>query len=150
MLLLDTNILSEMARRQPSVHVERWLDAQSAKETFVSSVSLMELWCGCLRLPEGRRRDAVERFLRQVTRQYGESLLAFGLDEAMRTAEAKIDRVRRGLGWSTPDLQIAGTALAGSFILATRNVRDFAGIEGLRVIDPFQAEPVVVDAVDLV
>jgi len=65
--------------------------------------------------------------------------LAFDERAASHYAKLVADRVRAGRPISVEDAQIAAVALAGGLVLATRNISDFAGIEGLSLVDPFRA-----------
>jgi predicted nucleic acid-binding protein len=138
MTLVDTNVISEMMRREPNARVVAWLDAQVAETLYVSAVSVAELLLGIACLPTGRRRTELERAFRDHERSlFGTRVVAFGDREAHAYAGV-VSRARAsGHVISIADGQIAATAAAGEFSIATRDVRPFAAA-GLTVIDPWQ------------
>jgi predicted nucleic acid-binding protein len=139
MTLVDTNVISEMMRREPDERVVAWLDAQDAETLYVSAVSVAELLLGIASLPAGRRRAELERAFHDHGRSLFDSrIVAFGEREA-RAYAGVVSRARAaGHAMSIADGQIAATAAAGEFSVATRDVRPFAAA-GLTVIDPWQA-----------
>jgi len=139
MTLVDTNVISEMMRPHPSEHVVAWLDAQLAETLYVSAISLAELVLGIALLPDGRRKSDLDRAFRlHEQAMFGTRIIPFG----EREARAYGDVVRRarsaGYAISVADGQIAATAAAGGFTIATRDRGTFES-SGLTVIDPFAA-----------
>ncbi len=138
MIVLDTNVLSELMRSQPHRSVVAWIDRQSRSRLYTTSISMAEMLRGIAMMPEGRRRDlttAVETMLRE---EFPQRILVFDAAAAARYAEVSTRRRRAGRPISTLDAQIAATALAAGAAIATRNVRDFEGC-GLPLIDPWVA-----------
>ncbi|MGJ3232599.1 MAG: PIN domain-containing protein [Oceanicaulis sp.] len=139
MILLDTNVISEVLRERPDPGVTDWLDAQDGDRLFLSTVSEAELLYGVAILPEGRRKAALADLLAQVLGEtFNGQILAF--DSAAADAYAAIAAGRRAAGRpiSSFDGQIAAIAVAHHAALATRNVRDFKGC-GVDLIDPWAA-----------
>ncbi|CAM3086350.1 PIN domain-containing protein [Actinomyces slackii] len=139
MFLLDTNIISEAMRTTMDPKVEAWLNDSAAVDSYLCAVTLMELRFGYLRLPRGRRRDYYESMTDVVEQQYADRLLPVDAAVARLAARARAERQEQGMATSVPDAQIAGVALAHHLVLATRNIKDFAGITGLRVLNPFES-----------
>lgn len=140
MILLDTNVLSEFMRPQPSAAVVAWLDAQAAEGIFTSAVSRAEIELGLALLPEGKRQQALAAAARAMfAEDFAGRCLPF--DEKAASAYARIvaSRQRAGHPISVEDAQIAAIALARGLQLATRNTADFEKIDGLRVVNPWQA-----------
>lgn len=138
MILLDTNVLSELMRPAPAPRVVRWLDSCSGKDVWVSAVTEAEILLGIRLLPAGRRRDGLADLAgRMFQEDFSERCLPF--DAAVAAAYAAIVSTRRRLGnpISVEDAQIAAIARVKGLALATRNVKDFQGIDGLTVIDPW-------------
>lgn len=138
-MLLDTNVLSEFMRPQPSATVIAWLDAQSAAQLYICAVSRAEIELGLALMPTGKRQAALaEAALAMFADDFAGQCLPF--DEAAASAYARIvaARTRAGRPISVEDAQIAAIALARGLRLATRNVADFLNIEGLAVVDPWQ------------
>ncbi|MEA2736894.1 MAG: toxin FitB [Acetobacteraceae bacterium] len=138
MVILDTNVVSELLRPTPSRAVEAWLAEQDGAEVYFTAVSEAELRRGVAILPAGRRRqalsDAIERIL---TEDFRERILSF--DSAAARSYAIIAAARRAAGQpiSQFDCQIAAIAHTRSAVVATRNVSDFEGC-GIVLIDPWK------------
>lgn len=139
MILLDTNVVSEFMKPEPSETVGDWLDAQQADALYLSSITMAELRYGAALVPEGRRRRQLETAINTVVRQDFEGrVLPF--DDLAAECYARIRALRRARGApvGAMDAMIAAIAFAREATLATRNVRDFEGC-GIEVIDPFSA-----------
>ncbi|TSE29876.1 type II toxin-antitoxin system VapC family toxin [Tepidimonas charontis] len=115
MNLLDTNVLSEFMRPQPAEAVTAWLDRLDPEQVWVCAVCRAEIALGLALMPAGKRQAA------------------------LHYAAVVAQRIRVGRPISTEDAQIAAIALAHNFTLATRNVCDFEGIEGLQITNPWLA-----------
>jgi tRNA(fMet)-specific endonuclease VapC len=133
--LLDTNIVSELARERPSAEVMRRF-AQHEHELALPAVVWHELLYGVARLPAGQRRELLSNFVEQVAGAL--PTLAYGAAVARVHAQLRADSAARGRVLSEPVAQIAATALAHGLTLVTRNGRDFEGIAGLRVENWFE------------
>ena len=137
MVLLDTNVVSELMLASPNQDVLAWVDNQPSRELFVTAVTEAEIRTGIAFLPEGARRqgllDAVERILGDL---FADRVLPF--DSAAARAYAEIAAARRAAGrpMSQSDCQIAAIALSRGMAVATRNVRDFSET-GVDVTDPW-------------
>jgi len=140
MILLDTNVLSELMRQAPDPRVVRWLDSCPGGEVWVSAVTKAEILLGIRLLPRGRRRDGLADLAgRMFEEDFSGRCLPFDAGAAPRYAEIVATRTRLGSPISVEDAQIAAIARAGGLTLATRNVEDFSGIDGLKVIDPWSS-----------
>ncbi len=139
MILLDTNVVSELMRPVPAAAVERWLAAKASSAVFLSAVTEAELRYGVAMLPEGKRRlalaDALEALLQEDFRG---RILAFDSAAAILYAEIAAGRRRAGRPISEADAQIAAIARSRGAGLATRNLADFAGC-GIDLVDPWAA-----------
>lgn len=137
MIVLDTNVLSELARVEPDRSVLAWLDALDAGRVTTTAVTAAELRYGVERLPDGRRktllRAAVEGLLRDDLRRRVEP---FDAAASVRYALLVARRERQGRPISGADAQIAAICQARAATLATRNVTDFADT-GVEVVDPW-------------
>jgi predicted nucleic acid-binding protein len=136
-ILLDTNVVSELMRREPAPPVLAWTDAQP--HLFISAVTRAEVELGVALLPEGRRKRGLEEAAARMFAEFDGRCLVFDERAASHYAALVSSRVRAGRPISVEDAQIASVALAAGFVLATRNVSDFVGIDGLSVVDPFTA-----------
>lgn len=129
-LLLDTNVLSEIARPRPEPVV---LDRLAATEgdAAIAAVTWHELRYGVDRLPVGRRRSALDEFVRGIVDRY--PVLAYDARAAQWHASERARLGRGGESRSFVDGQIAATAVTHGLTLVTRNLPDFQGYQGLRV-----------------
>jgi hypothetical protein len=138
MILLDTNIISELMRAAPSAAAQRWFGAIPRERIWTSAITVMELRYGLDLLPEGRRKtdlsDALERMLISAFR---DRIAVFDDRAAEATARLMADSRRSGRPLAVEDGMIAGVALAREAVLATRNLKDFEGL-GLTLVNPFQ------------
>jgi predicted nucleic acid-binding protein len=139
MILVDTNVVSELMRPAPAPAVLAWFATQAAADLFLSAVSEAELRAGAACLPAGRRRDALTAAIdAMVAEDFAGRLLAF--DSPAARSYALIAAARRAAGQpiAQADCQIAATAHAHGAAVATRNVADFLGC-GIAVIDPWKS-----------
>lgn len=133
MILLDTVVLSELRKRQPSAHVMTWLSGQRDADLFLSVVSIGEIEKG---IRKHERQDPA--FAESLTRWLESLLLGYG-DRILPVTSAVARRwgaLSARLGHDGSDLLIAATALTHSLVVATRNVRHFSPT-GVGVVNPF-------------
>ena len=142
MILLDTNVLSEIMRPEPAAAVLAWMDAQGSDALWVSAVTQAEIGLGIALLPEGRRRQALaDAAARMFEEDFSGRCLAFDQEAAVRYTHLVLERRLAGRPISFQDAMIAAIALANDMVLATRNIKDFSGISGLEVLNPWLAAP---------
>ena len=137
MIILDTNIISEMMKKSPNLNVISWMDKQDATQLYITSVSIAEIAYGINVLPEGNRRPLLEdSFYKALEAAFKHRVLSF--DEAAAHLYGKMMGHRKLLGrpLSMPDGQIAAIALMNNFSIATRNIKDFVDCE-VSLINPF-------------
>jgi len=138
MILLDTNVLSEFMRPQPSASVVTWLDAQRTDEVCTSAISRAEIELGLLLMPVGKRQEALSQAARAMfAEDFAGRCLPFDEDAARYYARIVSARTRTGRPISVEDAQIAAIALVHRMPLATRNTTDFESIDGLEVVNPW-------------
>lgn len=137
MVVIDTNVVSELMRAEPSAEVLDWMDDRQPRELYVTAVTEAEVRTGIALLPEGRRRHGLaEACERAFGSLFAGRVLPFDSDAAR--AYAEIAAVRRVLGRpvSLADGQIAAMARSRRMAVATRNIRDFQDM-GIGVLDPW-------------
>lgn len=138
MILLDTNVVSELMRPEPTAAVLDWVDRQDATDLYLSAVSAAELRTGVALLPPGRRRDRLLAALEaMIEHDFSGRLLPF--DSPAARSYAGIFAARRAAGRPIleADCQIASIAACRGMAVATRNIADFADC-GIAVIDPWR------------
>ncbi|WP_281783344.1 type II toxin-antitoxin system VapC family toxin [Sinimarinibacterium flocculans] len=137
MIVVDTNVLSELLRPSPDARVARWLHAQQRSSLFTTAITRGEMLYGVLLLPPGRRRDKMHQEVAAIfSVDMADRTLAYDGDAADAYARIVADRRAAGRPISQADAMIAGTARSRGAALATRNVRDFEGC-GIVLIDPW-------------
>lgn len=138
MILLDTNVLSELMKPRPSEAVTGWLDAQHALSVYTSSITQAEILHGLTLLPAGRRRASLEAAVETMfSATFGGRVLAFDSDAAIAYARIAARRRRIGRPISQADAQIAAIALSRGASLATRDSSGFEGCE-ITLVDPWK------------
>jgi len=136
-ILLDTNVLSELMRPEPAARVVDWIAAQPAQGLFTTSITQAEILHGVMLLPPGKRRDALEAAAREMFAvEFAGRVLPFGADAALPYAGIAVDRRRAGRPISHFDAQIAAIARCSGAAIGTRNVADFEGC-GVEVLNPW-------------
>ena len=137
MIILDTNVLSELMRPAPSPQVLAWLDAQTPDTLWLTCVSVAELLFGIARLPDGARKQAfAQAALGMLEEDFANRALGFDLEAASIFANMAATSERAGRPMGLADGQIAAICLAHNASLATRNVRDFDQL-GLQLVNPW-------------
>jgi predicted nucleic acid-binding protein len=138
MILLDTNVLSELMRPAPNSGVVEWLDAFSDDDVWVSAITVGEIRLGLALLPEGRRKQILAEIAEQMFKEeFFEKCLPFDYQAAGEYAKIVSSRSRQGNPITVEDAQIAAIALVADLTLATRNTKDFLNIDGLKLVNPW-------------
>ncbi|MCA9973084.1 MAG: type II toxin-antitoxin system VapC family toxin [Anaerolineales bacterium] len=140
MILLDTNVLSELMRPQPNAAVVRWVDDQLTSTLFTSAVTRAEIELGLALLPDSRRKQTLTMLARDLFAKFPQRCLPFEERAAVHYGRIVASRIRTGRPMSVEDAQIAAIALANGLRLATRNEKDFAEISDLVVFNPWHLE----------
>lgn len=121
MIILDTNVLSELMRPAPAEEVTEWVAAQPATSLFTTSITQAEILHGVLLLPAGRRRSAIEAAaVAMFEEDFAARVLAFGSDAARAFARIAVARRRSGRPISHFGAQIVAIARSTGAALATR------------------------------
>lgn len=141
MIILDTNVLSELMRPAPHPTVLAWIAAQSRSLLRTTTVSKAEIFYGVAMLPKGRRRSAIAVAAKAIfDEDFAGRVLLFDEHAAALYGDIAADRRRAGRPMGILDAQIAAITLAVGADLATRNIEDFAGC-GLVLINPWESQP---------
>jgi hypothetical protein len=136
MIILDTNVTSEIMRASPSPVVITWLRAQDPKELYSTAVTVAEIRYGIARLPNSARKKKLVEAAADVFAAFSDRVLAFDLAAADEYGDIVLTRERAGASINGFDAQIASICRAHDALLATRNVKDFAN-SGINVANPW-------------
>ena len=137
MILLDTNILSELMRPAPEKGVEQWLTDQPDASVFISAITEAELRYGVALLPTGKRRSTLAAVIEDMLGEdFTGRILPFDSAAAVAFAEIAANRRQAGRPIAQADAQIAAIARSRGAALATRNVPDFEGC-GIELVNPW-------------
>ena len=139
MILLDTNIVSELMRAAPEPRVVAWLDAQPEADIWISAVTVGEIHLGIALLPDGQRKQRLADLAEaMIEEDFSDKCLSYDSLAAADYANIVAARSRLGRPISVEDAQIAAIARSAGLALATRNTKDFAGIAELPVVNPWK------------
>ena len=140
MIILDTNVVSELIRAAPDPGVRAWVNSRASTQVATTAITAAELHYGVARLPVGRRRQqlsvAVSALLNDALRG---RILPFDERAARQYADVITGRERAGRPIGVPDAQIAAICRELGAVLATRNAKDFEKT-GVELVDPWQAD----------
>ena len=137
MIIVDTNVASELMKPSPAAVVRDWVRAHRG-ELYTTSITLAEIRYGIERLPVGRRRDALGATADDLFAAFEDQVLPFDAAAATHYPTIVTRRDRAGLPIDGFDAQIASICHTHHAALATRNIKDFQD-SGVDVIDPWQA-----------
>ncbi|NVP54675.1 type II toxin-antitoxin system VapC family toxin [Mycoplana rhizolycopersici] len=137
MIVLDTNVISESVKEQPDANLALWMQQISEADLFLCDIVMMELSFGAERF---RQRTGSERYLRMLTdlqTLFSDRIVNLSLDSAILSGKVRARREGTGRPISVSDAMIAAICLHNGAALATRNVKDFEGLD-LRLVNPFE------------
>jgi predicted nucleic acid-binding protein len=138
MIVLDTNVASELMKPFPDPAVRDWIGACRGDELYTTSITLAEIRYGIERLPAGHRKDLLKATADDVFAAFEDQVLPFDTAAAAYYPVIVARRDRAGLPIDGFDAQIASICHTHAAALATRNLKDFQDA-GIDVIDPWQA-----------
>ncbi|MCU0262514.1 MAG: type II toxin-antitoxin system VapC family toxin [Candidatus Nanopelagicales bacterium] len=136
MIILDTNVVSELMRPAGDPRVLSWMRETSDGNLATTSITVAEIEYGLARLPDGTRADALRTAASGLWKSFATTILPFDVAAARDYGSLMAARGRAGRPTSALDVQIAAIARVHKAKVATRNVADFRGM-GLKLIDPW-------------
>jgi toxin FitB len=137
MIVLDTNVISEMMLPRPERKVSAWLDAQPEENLWTTSIVIAELLSGINRMPAGRKQKALREGIEgMIAGDFRGQILRFDVPSARCYGHILASRQKLGRPIAQMDALIAATALANSATLATRNISDFKDC-GIPLVNPW-------------
>jgi len=138
MIVLDTNVISDVLARQRSQNVLAWLNDQEPATLFLSTIVFAELYFGAYLVQEAVRRDGLLQSISRIRGEFSGRILPFGDVPAEQYGRITAARRLAGRPVETKDAMIAAICMVHDATLATRNVRDFDGLD-LKLVNPFEA-----------
>jgi toxin FitB len=136
-IVLDTNVVSELMRKDAAAEVVAWVDGHPGDQVFITAVTAAELLYGVTRLPDGRRKRVLAAKVRDlIDEDFEDQVLPFNSDSAHHYAEIVASRERLGKPINMADAQIAAICRQYDLGLGTRNTRDFTDT-AIRVFNPW-------------
>jgi toxin FitB len=139
MIILDTNVVSELMKTAVDAGLIGWLNQQTRLSIWVSTITVFEIRMGIGLLPATRRRVQLEQsFMRMLVEKIDNRILPFDTAAAEQGAALAAARQRNGRVGELRDAMIAGIAISRRATLATRNTRHFADLP-TPVVDPWTA-----------
>lgn len=138
MIVIDTNVISELWKVEPAPQVLAWMDAQMIETLYLSAITVAELRFGLAAMPAGKRRTAyLDRLEREVIPAFAGRVLPFDLDASRAYADLMGAAKAAGNAIGKADGYIAASAIARGYTVATRDTSPFSGA-GLAVINPWE------------
>jgi len=139
MIVLDTNVISELWEDSPNIHVERWMSSNDIQQLYISYVTIAELRYGLEIMPQGKRRRAREYLLEKIwLPMFYERILPFDRAAASCYGPIRTTARKNGITIQPADGYIAATVASRGFSIATRD-GDFAAA-GVPVINPWHGD----------
>lgn len=139
MIILDTNVVSELMRQQPDPNVINWIQSYNADRFTLTAITVAEIMRGLTRLPEGkRRRELANSFDQFINKAFSQKILPFDTRAAMIFGDLAANREKSGKSIDTVDMMIAAIAKTHSAAIATRNTRDFEACQ-ITLMNPWDA-----------
>lgn len=138
MYLIDTNVISELTKPVPNSTVIDWFACTAVQSIYISAVTLCEMQRGLGLLPAGRRKSALKVAIEALVQEdFAQRCLSLDARSAPLYGRIAAGQQLKGRGCSVEDAMIAAITLAHQFTLVTRNIKDFKGITGLKLLDPW-------------
>lgn len=138
MLIIDTNVLSELMRANPDAGVLSWFNARDVGDFWLTSITLFEARMGINLLPPGKRRDALHHnFEQTLIQDFKSRVCTFDTAAAQAAARIAADRQQQGQMIDMRDTYIAGIAISKKAGIITRNLRHFADLP-VPVLNPWE------------
>lgn len=138
MYLIDTNVISEVMKRQPNENAVSWV-AREADGATICTVVVEELQRGAAMMPEGRRKSAIQAAIDAVVDRYGDSIVPLDTEIALEAGRMLAAIAAAGYETSVEDAVIAATAKVRGMTVVTRNVRHIA-LYGVETLNPFEGK----------
>ena len=136
--IVDTTIITELLKKNPDPHVADWAEDFN-EEVFFTSITIMELQHGIMRMPEGKRKDKLSRAMRAITKECSQRIYDFDSFSASLCATLRCRAEAAGFTPQLADCMIAAICQRNNATLVTHNAEAFEPY-GIEVLDPWDYE----------
>ncbi|MBL4612107.1 MAG: type II toxin-antitoxin system VapC family toxin [Emcibacter sp.] len=137
MIILDTNVISELMKENPDAVVLAWISKQKQANLAITAIAIVEIQRGILRLPEEKRRQKLgTNFLSFIDNAFSGRILPFDEHAAHIYGEISSEREKAGFNTDAVDLMIAAIVKYHNASIATRNTKDFKDC-GIKLVNPW-------------
>ena len=142
MFLMDTNVISEFLKEHPEKKLLRWAEEQISQKNaiHVSALSKAEIECGIYYMADGKPKSALAKNAKEFFTTYKKLCYAFNAQTAVHYAKIWAENRRTGRNIGEIDTMIAAVAVQHKLTLVTGNVKHFADIENLKIINPWDSK----------
>ena len=137
MILLDTNVVSELSKPTGDARVLEWLNSQPERNLFLTAITLAEILEGVSLLPDGKRKQMLRVTINEAVARFVNPVLPFGRQAAEVYATLVVRAKAKNYTLPIADAQIAAIAASQGFTVATRDVAPFRAA-GVAVINPWE------------
>jgi predicted nucleic acid-binding protein len=137
MIILDTNVVSELSKPVGNARALAWLDSQPEQTLFLTAITLAEILEGVSLLPDGKRKQMLRATMNEVVARFVNPVLPFDRQAAEVYATLVVRAKAKNYTLLIADAQIASIATAHGFAVATRDVDPFRAA-GVKVINPWE------------
>jgi len=137
MIILDTNVLSELIKEHPNESVLNWIDKQSIDSLYLTSVTIAEMLFGIAILPKGKRENSLTHFFQSTCDIFENRILVFDMIAAKHYARLAAMAKSKGRAFPVPDGYIAAIAAGKNFFVASRDVSPFQAVH-IGTVNPWK------------
>ena len=139
MILLDTNVISELMKAQPNASVLSWVDDQVETDLYLCAISKAEIEWGIALLDDGKRKRQLQQAAKAVFNLFATRCLDYNCDTTAYYVEIALHARQSGRPMSVEDIMIAAIAKAHHGLLVTRNSKDFDFLLDMRLCNPWES-----------
>ncbi len=138
MIILDTNVISELMREEPHQKVKVWIATHKPTDLSLTTIAIAEIQKWLSRLPKGKRRNILKnKFSTFVAEAFSGRIYSFDEEAAYIYGDIAAKREKEGFNTDAVDLMIAAIVKSQNASIATRNTKDFEGC-GIKIINPWE------------
>lgn len=137
MIVLDSNVVSEVLRPEPDAHVLRWLNRQVPDTLFITAITIAENLFGVEAMPDGKRKQVLRAAYEDLYANFQGRVLPYDEPAARQYSTIAAEARKAGKGFPVPDGYIAAIAAARGMYVATRDTGPYQAVPRLKVVNPW-------------